>query len=113
MGLHVSVFRNVEMPTDCTANGVSIRFTRLTLVNVEGPNEPSEDAPAAFLEAHFPGILRIRPDECGDAWVMMGGNFAATSDSRFREACERLSGSKFYGAVAIHDRVERGQNFGD
>jgi hypothetical protein len=37
---------------------------------------------------------------------MDGGNFAATSDSRFNEACRKLLGHDFYGAVAIHDRVE-------
>jgi len=35
-----------------------------------------------------------------------GGNFAASSDSRFSQACRELLGHHFYGAVAIHDRVE-------
>jgi hypothetical protein len=37
---------------------------------------------------------------------MFGGNYAAASDSRFSELCEKLLGTSFYGAVAIHDRVE-------
>lgn len=112
MGLIVSIYRNAELRGDCTAGGVSSRYTRLTLTNVSGPFEPTDDAPAAILESHYPRILRIRPLEAGEAWVMFGGNFAATSDSRFRETCERLTGCAFYGAVAIHDRVERGQDGG-
>ena len=36
---------------------------------------------------------------------MFGGNFGETSDSGFQKVSEML-GHKFYGAVAIHDRVE-------
>ena len=37
---------------------------------------------------------------------MMGGNYAATSDSRFSDKVEQMLGHHFYGAVPIHDRVE-------
>jgi len=37
---------------------------------------------------------------------MFGGNYASTSDSRFGEAVEKIIGTRFYGAVAVHDRVE-------
>ena len=37
---------------------------------------------------------------------MFGGNYGATSDSRFSEKVEEMMGSSFYGAVPIHDRVE-------
>jgi hypothetical protein len=37
---------------------------------------------------------------------MMGGNYAATSDSRFSDKIEEMLGHGFYGAVPIHDRVE-------
>ena len=36
---------------------------------------------------------------------MAGGNFAV-GDGAFNEAVEKLLGTKFYGAVAIHDRFE-------
>jgi hypothetical protein len=39
-------------------------------------------------------------------WHMMGGNYAATSDSRFHRAVEKITGSASYGAVPIHDRCE-------
>ena len=37
---------------------------------------------------------------------MMGGNYAATSDSRFSDKIEQMLGHHFYGAIPIHDRVE-------
>ena len=37
---------------------------------------------------------------------MMGGNYGSTSDSRFKDKLEEMLGERFYGAVAIHDRVE-------
>ena len=67
---------------------------------------------------HQPGCLRVVPayqaNDGPDAlawkpvplWWMNGGNIASTSDSRFSQACERLLGHRFYGAVHIHDRTE-------
>jgi len=37
---------------------------------------------------------------------MFGGNYAATSDSRFSQLCDQLIDGHFYGAVAVFDRVE-------
>jgi hypothetical protein len=51
-------------------------------------------------------ILRLIPESVKDKGRMFGGNYAAASDSRFSELCEKLLGTSFYGAVAIHDRVE-------
>ena len=111
MGLFVNVYRTSG--PDCTCNGMSARFDRLCLVNVDGPFEPDDKAPAALLVQNGPGIVRIVPAirEPGGwvaarAWHMMGGNYAATSDGRFRDAVEAITLEPFYGAVAIHDRVE-------
>jgi hypothetical protein len=38
-------------------------------------------------------------------WWMMGGNYAATSDSRFSDAIEAIGGTRGM-AVKIHDRIE-------
>lgn len=112
MGLPVSVYRDARLG-DCTNGGVSSKFDRLVVVNAEGPFDPAADSPAMVLESHVPGCLRLVPVSLKEAgrWVMFGGNYAATSDSRFRELCEqllcqKLKGQRFYGAVAIHDRVE-------
>jgi hypothetical protein len=122
MGLIVNVYRATGR--DCTLNGISSTHDRLTLVNVDGPFEPNDDAPAAVLmigsllgtlviypATRIQNVVLTRSGEQADAWghvmdTMMGGNYAATSDSRFTEACERLLGQRFYGAVAIHDRIE-------
>lgn len=104
MGLIVNVYRTAG--PDCTMGGISADANRLCLVNVPGPFNPSHDAPAAHLQSHVLGCLRIVPDGCNGRHMMMGGNYAATSDSRFSKACRDLLGHDFYGAVAIHDRYE-------
>ena len=110
MGMYVSVYKNVEFgndEVDCTNGGITSRYNRLCLTNVEGPWEPGDDAPAAkLMPGNLPGTLKIVPDEVANNWHMMGGNYAATSDSRFTEACKNLLDGKFYGAVPVHDRVE-------
>jgi hypothetical protein len=118
----VTVYRDAGSTYDCTAGGISSRATRLCLVNVDGPFEPSTDRPAAFLLRHAPfghvdgkRMVRIVPavrDLSGDwtpepRWTMFGGNYAGCSDSRFSEKIEEfLEGARFHGAVAIHDRIE-------
>lgn len=111
MGLRIYVYRAPD--GDCTNRGISSRAKCLTLVNVDGPSEPDETAPAAKLEQHVPGCLRIVPADTGGRWYMAGGNFGATPDSRFSAACERLLGHQFYGAVSIHDRTETTDAGGD
>jgi len=111
MGLHVSILKPADMP-DCTNRGISFFAKSLCLVNVSGPFEPDSNHPAALL-AKRNGVLTIVPAmEVRGKWVqapgwwMMGGNYAATSDSRFGQACKELMEHDFYGAVAIHDRQE-------
>lgn len=111
MGLLVNVFKTSDV--DCTNNGISSKVHGLCLVNVDGPFTPSKEYPAALLETHRAGIVRIVPAGRmpngwirANGWWMMGGNFANTSDSRFTNAVEKLTGQCFYGAVAIHDRQE-------
>ena len=111
MGLLIEVYRSPF--GDCTNGGVSSRSTTLCVVNAEGPFNPKEDTPAVLLERHHDNLLRIVPavKQSGvwlrvPGWWMMGGNYGATSDSRFSQACEKLVGYHFYGAVAIHDRQE-------
>jgi hypothetical protein len=107
MGLLINVYRPAD-GHDCTMNGLSSRFATLTLVNAEGPFEATPERPAVVLQSHVPGCLRLVPLELleQNRWAQFGGNYAACSDSRFRELAEALSGGKFYGAVAVHDRVE-------
>ena len=117
MGLRIDVFRAADK-TDCTNYGISSQFTSLTLVNVDGPFEPQEEGPyasgaAMLVDGNAKDTVRIVPAVrvsggwiIAPGWFMMGGNYGATSDSRFRAACEALLGFRFYGAVSIHDRIE-------
>jgi len=117
MGLHVEIYRCYELGNGgCSNYGVSDIQTRphirgLTITNIEAPFEPSNEYPAAQLvvEKHFKyPTVRVVPQELLDAgaWSMMGGSYVATSDSRFNEKIEELTGHTFYGAVALHDRTE-------
>lgn len=107
MGLIVSVYKDADSNYDCTMNGVTSRFTKLCVTNVDGPFEPSDDCPPVKLVVgNLPGTAKIVPEECEGKWSMFGGNYAATSDSRFSEAIESIVGGRFYGAVPVHDRVE-------
>lgn len=70
------------------------------------PFEPTPDRPAAELVIRFmrdrPSHY-IRPYGQDDTVGMAGGTFAYTSDSRFSALLP------FYGAVSVHDRIERAQ----
>lgn len=107
--MRVAVFRaGVD---DYTLGGVSSNYDALLVVNVEGPFEPDAYTQAVKLESHVDGCLRLVPVEkdSSGGYVckitpMFGGNYAATSDSRFSDACARLLGHQFYGAIAVHDR---------
>ena len=113
MGLNVLVYK---FPlAECTRGGISSKAMDLCLVNVDGPDSPNDACPAAMLvSGHGRGQVRIVPAIMDDMkrywpeprWVMMGGNFAHTSDSRFHDAVSRITGAPSYGAVPIHDRIE-------
>lgn len=105
MGLRISVYRD-DLP-DCTKGGVTSRRSDLTVVNVDGPFEPTADAPAVML---FHGNIKtalpkLVPVGLEGKWTMFGGNYAGTSDSRFADAVERLCGVRA-NIVPVHDRVE-------
>ena len=117
MGLIVDVYRSFRENddflevTDCTNGGITNIETgvhKLTLVNVDGPFDPTPTRPAARLLPGMDGCAKIVPERefTGHIWTMFGGNYAGTSDSRFTEAVEKITGARFYGAVPIHDRVE-------
>lgn len=113
MGLTVSVYKNPM--GDCTLRGISSTVQDLCLVNVDGPSAPGAQQPAAMLvKGNMPGLVKIVPAFLDEnkkyktmpGWWMMGGNYAATSDSRFHRAVESITGHPSYGAVPIHDRIE-------
>jgi hypothetical protein len=114
MGIHVDVYKPVTREGDwfhnydCTNGGESHTARGFTVMNAEGPHKPCADYPAATLVVEGRGrwkILSLIPDSKKNDWNMFGGNYAGCSDSRFGKLCEKLIGGKWYGAVAIHDRV--------
>jgi len=116
MGLHVDVFRSGL--GDCTNGGKSKYARSICIVNLTeilgykcDIFEASDEYPAfKLVKGNLRGTLKLVPvgdeREGKGAGPMMGGNYGATSDSRFNEACEKILGHVFYGAVPIHDRYE-------
>ena len=119
MGMIASIYRS---DYDCHLNAFH-GSKQVCVVNVEGPFEPNDRKPAAMLIPH-----NCFGDEIGkrmaiivpckkndkDEWEpipswerMFGGSFCDTSDSRFSQAVRGMLGVNFYGAVPIHDRIER------
>lgn len=82
---------------------------QVLVLNAAGPFDRRAGEPAVVIESHMPGIVRAVPvDQDGKpiAGTMKGYSFIASSDSRFSELVEGLTGARFYGAVALHDRKE-------
>ena len=114
--LPIDVYRSSRIG-DCTNHGVSSKFNELLVACPDGHIVlDSDNLPENFVMVEnrrlFGGreiVPTIYPAEVNDKgeivkrggkWYMMGGNYGATSDSRFWRIVEGN------GAVAIHDRVE-------
>jgi hypothetical protein len=111
MGIIIHVYRAPD--GDFTNGGISGRVKTLTVVNVEGPFEPTPDRPAVILTTGplgHPIIVPVRePVETPDIELigpMFGGNLADTSDSRWGRAVRNIAGRYSSTAVPIHDRFE-------
>jgi len=102
-GIIVSVLRNAEFP-DSTLGGVSSKLARFVLVGngVAEVFSPTEEMPALRLVRREIGgreYLHCEPlEKPKDCYVMFGGNYVVTSDSRFPNRYP----------IPIHDRFERG-----
>ena len=113
MGLNISVYRNAEFGNvDCSNGGITGKFTQLNVVNVSGPFEPQPDIPPVMIVDDrpmgrpYPKLVPAIWDTVEEIWIrapgwfMAGGNYAGTSDSRFR------SEGMTAGILPVHDRVE-------
>jgi hypothetical protein len=103
---------------DCTCNGITSQKNSLTISNnyeddvdlivVDGTNGACnvlnpEDKTVRYVKA-IPrkNIVEIVDGEYRlDSWLMMGGNYVSTSDSRYRE----ITGIAY--PVPVHDRIEK------
>jgi len=122
MGIHASIFRTASYLSPAN---IMAGLHEVTVVNAEGPFDPSPIAPAVILLSRYAGDIYAVPatDDGGNAsrnntarvhvggkvwWVVpmlcFGGDYIAASDSRFSQAIEALSKRNFYGAVSLHDR---------
>lgn len=108
MGLRVSIYRaDYDSGMNFFHGNQSV-----TLVNVDGPFEPTADAPAAKLVQGYGKTAIIVPvDEWTDGPQMFGGTFGSTSDSRFQSAVRELTGGLDHLAVAVHDRRETWEQY--
>ncbi len=113
MGLIANIYRS-DYDSDLNAfHGKR----QITITNADGPFQPTADAPAAHIARGPLGhpiivadgeyLAELLPDGGNDMiGPMAGGTFAETSDSRFGRAIRKITGTDFYGALAIHDRYE-------
>ena len=108
MGMIANIYR--ADGRDSSAGGMSSRFTEVTVVNVDGPFEPTVGRPAVELvKGYVRGTCFVRPVYLGVEGAprpMMGGTFISTSDSRFGRKVREITGGDMAGAVPFHDRVE-------
>tara|TARA_R100001082_G_scaffold110002_1_gene88601 strand:+ start:1524 stop:1850 length:327 start_codon:yes stop_codon:yes gene_type:complete len=108
MGLFIYIYK--DNLGDCTNNGISSKKIKgLTITNINGPFKPCKDYPAAKLilqKFSFGNSVKIVAEKDINKHTMFGGNYGATSDSRFNEAIKKMLGHNFYGAIPIHDRIE-------
>lgn len=127
MGIIVDVYRPTRPESDCTNGGISSRHAELTVVNAEGPFTPTSERPAIAIVENGPGLVKaVVVLNCADEgeepeWQqfapgnsvgpMMGGNYVGTSDGRFSRLVEEITGTRFYGAVAVHDRYETPEQY--
>lgn len=91
---------------NCSNKGLSAKHKTVCIVNVSGPFDPKGNTPAVKLEKTRYGNLICVPVGLEGKWTMFGGAFIYSSDSRFSEAIEALSGYDHGFPVALHDRVE-------
>jgi len=105
MGLRVSI---IGEGRNCSNGGVSSQANNLTIVNIDGPFEPSDDAPGAVLKSHVFRSVVVVPVDVPDgvAGPMAGGNYVVSSDSRWGQKLTEMGQANSYIAVPLHDRFE-------
>jgi hypothetical protein len=127
-GMVLDIYRCTARP-DCSNSGVSAAADHVTVTGVVellGPEHPAPvpvppecrvfaptlTRPEALLVVRkFSGgiLLHVVPKPKPGELVgrfMMGGCYVGTSDSRWSRLMDFLQGHPFYGALALHDRVE-------
>lgn len=120
--MSASVYKDSTLG-DCTNGGASSKHDNLYVVakhvTLKDVEEFCKENPAYTVEeffkldydfynnSHYGHYCRLEPINKGNKWYMFGGNYLATSDSRFKDF---VGGCKY--PVPIHDRTE-GNNIQD
>ena len=113
--ISVFVYRDAHSKfADCTNGGASSTHNTLTLIAPDADlseiEESHRERTFRLVQGAYPGtailVPAFPPSGEGIVGPMAGGNFAATSDSRFSQMIEDITGHRFYGAIPIHDRYE-------
>jgi hypothetical protein len=95
----VCVYRDAD-GCDCTNSGLSSKFTRAMLYRLPPDEIPHGYAGFLLNERMINGKKHLRAIPVGETrWVMFGGNFLWSCDSRFRQEVSEYP-------IPIHDRVE-------
>ena len=104
MGLHADIYES-KAYGNSSNNGISARFKAVTIVNIDGPFEPSDDAPAVELKwrGDYPYLVLAEKPAGAGVGPMAGGAFVYSSDSRFRRVSP--------GPVSLHDRYESASDY--
>jgi len=105
MGLRVSI---IGEGANYSNGGVSSQANRLTILNIDGPFEASDDAPGAVLKSNvFESVIVVPVDvPDGVAGPMAGGDYVVSSDARWDEKLREMGQANTYIAVPLHDRFE-------
>ena len=124
-GMLLTVYTSSQHGAEAFTNGPSARHAQILVVG-EGipeifsagvPRHPST-LPTFVLREHVSGYPTLVPadilegGEHSDEWVMAGGNFASTCDSRWSEIVRKITGGNGAAIVPIHDRAEPSQELG-
>lgn len=105
MPLQISIYQRVSSEGRPSSS-------KLTVMNVEGPDQPHDDAPPFSLVSHHYYVTRpvLYPiNDCRDGFrgPMASGLYAGTSDPQWQRAVGKITGND-HGCdlVAVHDRFE-------
>jgi hypothetical protein len=119
-GIRVEIFKASNSHNDTSNSGISYFWDEAILIVEGGYIEVGDhnrvlpvirivngvfDGTAIAVLDWSVGPFAGYPPE-SDANRMFGGTYVASSDTRFRREVERVTGSRFYGAVPLHDRYE-------
>lgn len=111
MGMIVDIYSSAAWPRD-PFSAIPDNIRQLCVLNIPGPWKPSDDTfPALLIKGpqwgNDPNPVIIPATADGEPLITsraFGGRFAYTSDSRFNEAVEALTGRNWTGAIPVHDR---------